>query len=458
MIFTKQRELKMKDTEYLTLFCLLSLLLATSNSIAAGFADSSPNKSMDFAAGRSLFKKLWIAAPTATKSSDGLGPLYNARSCFQCHINAGRGRIPLPNQRAVSLFMRLSIPAQNASDRLALKTHQQTVIPEPHYGTQFQTFAVTGLPAEGDLQIRYTDVAVQLAGAETVLLQQPKYQLKNLQFGPLHPQTQMSPRLAPSLFGMGELAKISEQAILHYSDPNDQDNDGISGKPNRVWSRAFKQVMLGRFGYKAGVASLDEQNQRAFVGDIGLSTPLFPQAWGDCTPHQAVCQKAPHGYDAQQPLEAPKKVTDAVLYYVSHLKLPKQPPKSSTDSIAGQKHFIQAGCVACHRPYFQLNDAASNQTTIAPYSDLLLHDMGDGLADHRAEGEANGKEWRTTPLWGIGLTERINGHHYYLHDGRATTLQQAILWHGGEAEKSRDSYVKLAKKKRQQLLQFLGTL
>jgi CxxC motif-containing protein (DUF1111 family) len=450
MMFTKQR---------FTLFFLLSLCLVTSNRMmAAEFSDRSPDKSMDFAAGRSLFKKLWIAAPTATTSSDGLGPLYNARSCFQCHLNAGRGQVPRPQQRAVSLFMRLSIPAQNARDRQALKTHQQSVIPEPHYGTQFQTFAVTGLPAEGELQIRYTEVDIQLAGGETVRLQQPEYQLKNLHFGPLHPQTQMSPRLAPSLFGTGQLAKISEQAILQYSDPNDQDKNGISGKPNRVWSRTFKQVMLGRFGYKAGVARLDEQNQRAFVGDLGISTPLFPQAWGDCTPHQAICRNAPHGYDAQQALEAPKKVTDAVLYYVSHLTLPKQPSTPSTDVIAGQQHFIQAGCVACHRPSFQLDDAASNQKTIAPYSDLLLHDMGEGLADHRPEGDANGQEWRTTPLWGIGLTERINGHHYYLHDGRATTLQQAILWHGGEAKKAHNYYVKLAKKERQQLLQFLGTL
>lgn len=448
----------MKRKIPLTLLLVLSLSLVTTQSIAGGFADSSADKSMDFAAGRSLFKKLWIAAPTATKSSDGLGPLYNARSCFQCHINAGRGQVPAPQQRAVSLFMRLSIPAQNASDRQALKSYRQGVIPEPRYGTQFQTFAVTGLPAEGELQIRYRNLKIQLAGGETVLLQQPEYQLKNLQFGSLHPQTQMSPRLAPSLFGMGELAKISEQAILHYSDPNDENKDGISGKPNRVWSREFKQVMLGRFGYKAGVASLDEQNQSAFSGDLGLSTRLFPHGWGDCTPYQSICRNAPHGDDGSQGLEAPKKVTDAVLYYVSHLKLPKQPAKPSADSIAGKKHFIQAGCVACHRSNFQLGDTASNQKTIAPYSDLLLHDMGEGLADHRTEGDANGKEWRTTPLWGIGLTERINGHHYYLHDGRARTLQQAILWHGGEANKARDYYVKLAKKERQQLLYFLGTL
>jgi CxxC motif-containing protein (DUF1111 family) len=404
--------------------------------------------------GRSLFKKLWIASPSSTKASDGLGPLYNARSCFQCHINAGRGQVPEKNQRAVSLFMRLSIPPQNQVDKTLLQQQQQTVIAEPRYGTQFQNFAVTGLDAEGDLQIRYRNFSIKLAGGEIVTLQKPSYQLNNLQHGALHPKTMMSPRLAPSLLGMGELAKIKAEDILQLSDPNDANNDGISGKPNRIWSQEFNKVMLGRFGYKAGVASLDEQNQRAFAGDIGLSTPLFPQPWGDCTTNQISCRNAPHGDNGgQQPLEAPKKVTDAVLYYVSHLDMPLSRASNSDDFKQGQTHFIAAGCIACHRSSYTIK-----QKTISPYSDLLLHNMGEGLADHRPEGEANGQEWRTAPLWGIGLTERINGHHYYLHDGRARTLQQAILWHGGEAQPARDYYAKLAKKDRQYLLKFLGAL
>ncbi len=443
----------MKSNRYF--FILTLLLFSISNSFADVLKDYSADKSMQFAAGRSLFKKLWIAAPTATKASDGLGPLYNARSCFQCHINAGRGRVPEDNQSAVSLFMRLSIPPQNKADQQILQHHQQTVIAEPRYGTQFQTFAVTGLYGEGDLQIQYDNLSVDLADGETVILHQPQYQLNNLHYGKLHPQTMMSPRFAPALIGMGLLERIKAQDILQYSDPDDVNKDGISGKPNKVWSREFKQVMLGRFGYKAGVATLDEQNQSAFVGDIGLSTPLFPHSWGDCTAKQPLCRNAPHGDDiSQHSLEAPKKVTDAVLYYVSHLVRPTPSNEKDSDVIEGQKHFIQAGCIACHRANYQLDKA----TTISPYSDFLLHDMGRKLADNRPEGEANGQEWRTAPLWGIGLTERINGHSYYLHDGRARTLQQAILWHGGEAKKARNYYRQLAKKERQQLLQFLRAL
>lgn len=416
--------------------------------------DLSPDELMQFAAGRSLFKKLWIAAPATTKSSDGLGPLYNARSCFQCHINAGRGQVPDVGKRAVSLFMRLSIPPQNDNDKSLLKEHKQAVIAEPNYGTQFQNFAVTALAGEGELQVNYTDVPVVLAGGETVVLHKPDYKLLSLQYGELHKDAMMSPRLAPQLVGMGILDTINEQDILSLSDVDDQNSDGISGKPNRVWSQQFNKVMLGRFGYKAGVATLNEQNQRAFVGDIGLSTPLFPTAWGDCTKHQQRCQKAPNGNSAsQQNLEASKKVTDAVLFYMSNLSIPQQKQSEKSDVIIGKQTFITLGCANCHRPNYQID-----KQTVSPYTDLLLHDMGDGLADNRPEGDATGKEWRTAPLWGIGLTSAVNGHNYFLHDGRARTIQEAILWHGGEAQKARDRYAALNKEGRQALIRFLTSL
>ena len=450
----------MKKTNlYLNLLTTVIVYLWANNSFADELTHRSSDKSMDFAVGRNLFKKLWIAAPATTKASDGLGPLYNARSCFQCHINAGRGQIPDANQISVSIIMRLSIPLQSNDQEESLRTSQQNPIAEPNYGTQFQTFAVTGLASEGDLKINYSDMPVKLAGGETVVLHKPEYQLTNLQYGELHPNTLLSPRLAPQLMGMGLLANINERDILLNSDPNDQNQDGISGKPNRVWSREFNKIMLGRFGHKAGVATLNEQNQSAFSNDLGLSTPLFPQAWGDCTANQLICQNAPHGDDAsQQHLEAPKKVTDAVLHYVSHLSVPTLRHTSSADFIEGQKHFVKTGCIACHQPSFQTRNTRSSSEIIFPYTDMLLHDMGEGLADNRPEGEANGQEWRTAPLWGIGLTESINGHDYYLHDGRARTLQQAILWHGGEATQARDNYTILDKNDRQLLLKFLGKL
>ncbi len=416
--------------------------------------DLSSKQLSKFSAGRSLFKKLWIAAPTATKASDGLGPLYNARSCFQCHINAGRGQVPDTGKRAVSLFMRLSIPPQNDTEKALLQEHKLNVIAEPTYGTQLQNFAVTGLASEGELQISFNDISINLVDDETVVLHKPSYQIDNLQYGELHPETLMSPRMAPQLVGMGLLEKISEQDILQFSDLNDADNNGISGKPNYVWSRENQKVMLGRFGYKAGVATLNEQNQSAFFGDLGLSTPLFPKPWGDCSKNQPVCRSAPHGDDATQGhLEVPQKATDAVLFYTRNLSIPSQRHVNDPMVIKGQQLFNQLGCSHCHRPSYQLGTQ-----TISPYTDMLLHDMGDGLADNRPEGEATGKEWRTAPLWGIGLTETINGHNYYLHDGRARTLQQAILWHGGEAQNASSRYSRLNKRSRQILLKFLESL
>jgi CxxC motif-containing protein (DUF1111 family) len=372
-----------------------------------------------------------------------------------CHANAGRGKVPDAGKRAVSIFMRLSIPAQTEQQKKCLQTLRCSVIAEPNYGTQLQNFAVTGLAGEGDLKIDYRAIPIELVGGEIVNLQQPRYRIEALQYGQLHPEVMMSPRLAPALVGMGLLDIISEASILAYSDPDDDNNDGISGKANRVWSQQFKQVSLGRFGYKAGIASLDEQNQAALVNDIGLSTPLFSQAvWGNCTELQTRCHRAPHGDDASQgSLEAPQKVTDAILFYTQNLHVPKQRQPQNIEVIAGKKLFKQLNCQACHREYYPLK-----QGEIHPYSDLLLHDMGKDLADQRPESLANGQEWRTAPLWGIGLTESVNKHNYYLHDGRARTLQEAILWHGGEAQTARDHYTKLLKLERDRLLRFLQSL
>jgi CxxC motif-containing protein (DUF1111 family) len=202
-------------------------------------SDLSAEQLLNFAVGQSLFKKLWVAAPASTQSSDGLGPLYNARSCFMCHRNAGRGRVPDKGEAAVSIFMRLSIPAETSEQQRCLDELRCKVIAEPNYGTQLQNFAVTGLAAEGHLEIVYSDVSMPLAENETVILQKPYYQISQLQYGKLHPKTLFSPRLAPQLVGMGWLDRIAAEDILTYSDPNDRNQDGISGKANQVWSRQF---------------------------------------------------------------------------------------------------------------------------------------------------------------------------------------------------------------------------
>ncbi len=433
----------------ISLIISISIFLLTSPTLIA-------SDQLDFLVGRGFFKKLWVSSPASTKASDGLGPLYNARSCFMCHINTGRGQVPAKDEVAVSLLMRLSIPAPQHPKH----KYKHTTIAEPRYGSQFQTAAVKGLPAEGRLQIHYTDYPMRFADGETIILKRPHYQLTDLKYGTLHADVQQSPRLAPPLLGIGLLDKLSADTILQYSDPNDNNNDGISGKANLVWSEQKQKIMLGRFGHKAGVATLDEQNQQALISDIGLSTPLFPFAWGDCTVQQPDCRNAPHGNDAQyQSLEVPQKVIDSLFFYVSNIPAPAA--RQSTDPTVtlnvtlGENIFNQLGCPACHRKHYTL---AQDQQRIAPYTDLLLHDMGADLADQRPEGDATGTEWRTPPLWGIGLTEKLNGHHYYLHDGRATTLAEAILWHGGEAKKQRDSYRRLTKKDRLALLTFLEYL
>jgi CxxC motif-containing protein (DUF1111 family) len=221
--------------------------------------------------------------------------------------------------------------------------------------------------------------------------------------------------------------------------------------------------MLGRFGWKAGQPSLAEQSAGAFGGDVGISNPLAPAPWGDCTAAQERCRAGPHGdSEHQDGLEASAEVMDLILFYARNLAVPARRDVNAPDVLRGKARFYGAGCSGCHTPKFATRrdhvvPALAGQL-IWPYSDLLLHDMGEGLADDRPEGVASGREWRTPPLWGIGLTETVNGHTYFLHDGRARSLTEAILWHGGEAQAARDAFAALPKENRDALLAFLSSL
>ena len=273
----------------------------------------------------------------------------------------------------------------------------------------------------------------------------------------------MSPRIAPPLIGLGLLEAVAEEDILALADPDDSDGDGISGRPNRAWSAREKQATLGRFGWKAGSPTVDDQSQEAFFGDIGISVPNHPDGAGECTERQPSCKQAPSGNSPQYDnLEAHRTVTDLVAFYARHLAVPARRNHDDPQVLAGKKLFYEIGCTGCHTPKHVTADVPdqpelSNQM-IWPYSDLLLHDMGEGLADKRPEGIANGREWRTPPLWGIGLTEVVNGHSNYLHDGRARNLLEAILWHGGEASSARDAVTRLSRTEREQLLRFVESL
>ena len=423
-------------------------------------------KGLDFKLGNSIFKKLWVPAPSSTTASDGLGPLYNARSCMQCHIRDGRGHTPddsKPEDNAVSLFLRLSIPPQNEEQEQALAAGRIGVVPEPTYGAQLQDFAVTGLSAEGQMQIRYSEETITLSGGETVSLRRPSYAISDLGYGPLHPETMLSPRIAPPMIGLGLLESIPEASILALSDPHDRDSNGISGKANKVWDQQTKTAALGRFGWKAGSPTLNQQNNSAFNGDIGISTPYAVSPYGECTQKQENCLTMANGDSPHlDGFEASTSMVELLLFYTRHIAVPARRDANNPDVLAGKQVFYESGCISCHQPTFTTANIAglpelSNQL-IWPYTDLLLHDMGEELADNRPEFLANGSEWRTPPLWGIGLTKTISGQTHYLHDGRARTLLEAILWHGGEAEHAKQNVMNISVQDRDNLIKFLESL
>ncbi|GAA0795023.1 di-heme oxidoredictase family protein [Marinobacterium sediminicola] len=413
---------------------------------------------MSFVLGRAIFDKIWVSSPSSTTASDGLGPLYNARSCLQCHINNGRGLPPDTHgsSNRNGLLIRLSIPGDG-------HLKPQGVKPEPTYGTQLQTFAVGGLKAEAHLRLEYRTHSVELNGGERVELRQPIYQLANPGYGHFHPQTQISPRLAPAMIGLGLLELIPEADLLAREDPLDRDNDGISGRANRILLNQHDQPRLGRFGWKAGQPDLRQQNASALNNDIGISNPDSPFPSGDCTTAQYDCLNAPNGNTtAQDGLEASAVMMDMLLFYTRHLAPPPRHHAEAAAVKAGEQLFSAIGCSRCHTPAHRTGSAADrpalSNRLIWPYTDLLLHDMGTGLADGRSEFAADGQEWRTPPLWGLGLHRTVSGERALLHDGRARNLTEAILWHGGEAKAARERFRELTPQQRTQLISFLESL
>jgi CxxC motif-containing protein (DUF1111 family) len=337
------------------------------------------------------------------------------------------------------------------------------LFPEPTYGEQLQVFAVPGLRAEGKMVIKYTEVPVSLGDGVVVHLRQPEYSIADLAYGPLNEHVMLSPRVAPPMIGLGMLEAVAQEDILALADPEDRDGDGVSGRPNWVADKADGKVKLGRFGWKAGAPSIRVQSASAFSGDIGISTPLVNRPYGDCTPNETACLAMQNGEQADLGAsEAPDPVMDLVTFYSQNLAVPRRRDFDDAAVLRGKRQFYGLGCISCHTPKFVTSRDAEGQAQkfqlIWPYTDMLLHDMGDGLADHRPEGAANGDEWRTPPLWGIGLTQTVSGHSLFLHDGRARNLTEAILWHGGEAERAKAAFANLSESARKDLLAFLESL
>lgn len=401
-----------------------------------------------FFVGNSFFNQNWVTAPASTTARDGLGPFFNARSCAGCHFKDGRGRAPdFDGEAPTGLLLRTSIPG--ADD-------QGAPLPDPAYGGQLQDHSLMGSLPEAAFQISYEELPFTFPDGESINLRQPYYHISDLGFGEMHPDVMISPRVANQMIGMGLLEAVPEKTILDLADPHDEDGDGISGKPNWVWNFENGQVELGRFGWKANQPTVMQQTAGAFLGDIGITTPLFPDE--NCSPAAPDCLNAVNGGSPEIAADDLHKV----VLYASSLAVPARRDWQDPLVLQGKALFNESGCTACHTPLLQTGDhptiPALSKQTIRPYTDLLLHDMGPDLADGRPDFEAGGSEWRTPPLWGIGLIETVNGHTQYLHDGRARNLLEAILWHGGEAETSRDAFSNLTPQERGAILRFLKSL
>lgn len=398
-----------------------------------------------FFRGRGLFRQSWVVAPADDRAA-GLGPLYNRLACISCHQKNGRGRSPDgPDERMLSMLVRLSVPGK-APDG-GPKGH-------PAYGGQLNEEGITGVPGEGRAALSWVETKpITLAGGEKVSLRRPKIAFVELAYGPLD-KALTSPRIGQPVYGLGLLEAVPEKTLLTMA--AETRTDGVRGRVNRVWDAAAKQTVVGRFGFKSNQPNLRQQIAGAMVGDLGITSTLFLDE--NCTPPQKACRKAP---SAGHP-ELSNSDLDAIEFYLANIAPPPRRKADEPQVRAGEQQFARLGCTACHRPELQTGPSPRFPLTanrqIAPYTDLLIHDMGKGLADGRPDFQASGREWRTPPLWGIGLVPLVNEHSQYLHDGRARNLQEAILWHGGEARTARQRYVAATPTIRRELLAFLESL
>jgi CxxC motif-containing protein (DUF1111 family) len=401
-----------------------------------------------FFVGNALFNRNWVTAPSSTTGLDGLGPTFNASSCSACHFKDGRGAPPAsPGEPFLGLLLRLSIPGQDAHGG---------PVGDPVYGGQLNHRAILGVPAEATSAVIYEEVPGTFADGTPYSLRRPTYQIADLAFGPLAPDLMVSPRTAPFMIGLGLLEAVDEATILALADEDDADGDGISGRANQVWDPKSQRTRTGRFGWKANQPGLEQQNAGAFLGDIGITSPLFPDE--SCPPAQTACAAAPNGGAP----ELDQEKLDEVTYYSRLLAVPARRDFEDPEVLRGKALFREAGCAGCHVPV--LATAALDgfpeldAQTIRPFTDLLLHDMGEDLADGRPDFLASGREWRTPPLWGIGLVGVVNDHTLFLHDGRARGFAEAILWHGGEGERAREAFRTLGAAERAALIRFLESL
>ncbi|WP_444995563.1 di-heme oxidoreductase family protein [Aliikangiella sp. IMCC44359] len=431
-----------------------------------------PNKELDlkqqmpFWVGLSFFRDPWVVAPASTTARDGLGPLFNARSCITCHVNGGRGALPAENSSApVALIFKLG----------SEKGHPQLGnLGDPIYGHQLQVRSINRninkglaplnpvdlslLAAEGGVRRSCKEILGQFADGETYRLCQPHYEVVNLSYGQLAKPNVLSPRLAPPLLGLGLLEKIPQAAILKNEDVDDSDNNSISGKANWVWDRTQNKKRLGRFGFKAAQPSVEQQSAAAFNNDMGITSAIYPKE--ECTSVQVGCLIQKRREGLKHKLDIETSLLQQVVFFTANLAVPKVRNFNASLYKQGREVFYEFNCHDCHQPSFKIASTKkdSEEHIIWPYSDLLLHDMGEGLQDQQAEFLADGREWRTPPLWGLGLQKQVTGENAFLHDGRARSLLEAVLWHGGEAKASQQQLLMSNKSQREALLFFLNSI
>lgn len=444
VVFSCNKEKTTVVSDYSDDATLVNLAGACSTGDQTSFAFSyqinglSSAQSLKFFVGNSFFNQSWVQAPSSTTARDGLGPLFNARSCSACHFRDGRGA-PVTNS---GLLFRLGTGTDNSPDAI--------------YGGQLQDFSHNAISPEGNMGISYVEETGYFADGTTYSLRRPTYTVSGQNYGSMQANMGISARVGQQMIGLGLLELISEADILAHADPYDSDGDGISGVANYVTDVVSGNLVVGRFGWKANVGSIAHQIAAAFNGDIGITSSYFPNE--NHTVNQPACNGLPNGGSP----EIDDDDLNAVILYSRTLAVPKRRNVTHAEVKYGAQYFKSLGCVSCHRMNYTTgfggDIAPLKNQKITPYTDLLLHDMGPGLADNVPDHLASGSEWRTQPLWGLGLISTVNGHTFLLHDGRARSIEEAILWHGGEAEKSKEKYKQLPSKQRNYLLKYLQSL
>ena len=434
---------------------------ATSEAFGTPAPNLSPQQLDKHLDGDLQFDQSFVSAGNPV--NPGLGPIFNNNACVACHRKNGRGH-PLDT-------------AGDRSDQFVGKISNTVTgedgqpFPLQAFGLQLQTDALSNVNAEVNVRINYTERPGEFGDGTSFSLREPSYGFAE-PYVALPEPFAFSPRIPPPVFGLGLLEAIPAARLNSLADPHDANGDGISGKIQRVVNNETGRKQIGRFGWKAREPTLRQQTAGAYHRDMGITNPARQT--------ESMVNQNQFDYRDDDP-EISEEILDQAAFYVASLAVPARRDRDDTEVRRGERLFNDAvdqggaGCASCHTPTHETAPADSIGSmlssefpddgenplagqTFHPYTDMLLHDMGPDLADGRRVFAANGNEWRTPPLWGIGLTEVISGRTTFLHDGRARSLAEAILWHGGEAEPSKEAFRTMAEAERKALLQFLRSL